>query len=113
MEEHRKWLRWLEQRREAIADGHKEPHMPPPSFKDCQNCHIREDCASEQERREWCSKCPLEAGSVWDTLPPTPSERYHVVSEWANLPIEAHDLSDWNYQDLRDLETMRRSRSAF
>jgi hypothetical protein len=101
------WVRWLESEPE-----HRAKVAPPPSYRDCERCELK-DGLPEDQRRELCAACPVEAARVWETLPPTASERYYEVREWVSVPIEAHDLRGWRYQDLRDLETLRASQRMF
>jgi len=99
--DHAKWLSWQQ--------GDRKGPQPPPGYKDCANCELREEYDTQEERAEFCAtQCP------WDDLPVAPGERFLMAAYWSRLPeaIIAKHESEIGIAMLFEIQSMREERMS-
>ena len=80
LERHHCHSEWLAFQKSQKKDGPE----PPPGYKDCLNCQLRDDYETTEEKAEFCeSSCPFDDPKEY---PPSPSVHFIKCALWAKLP---------------------------
>lgn len=99
--EHGKWVSWLEN------DDAKKGPQPPPGYKDCRSCNLRDDWDTLSDKTRFCEEqCP------YDDLPTSPSLRFLIADEWSRLPeaILAKYEAELDMDLLFEIQALREER---